>query len=99
MHTALKILQLVGTILPILGLVATFVVAYNMRAGAGRKWVLLIGPAATLAICVVFAEFIGANGNMLFVALLLLLWIFLLAYYPILVGYWAIREVRRRRAG
>lgn len=99
MNTALQVLQLVGTFLPVLGLVATFVVAYKMRIGAGKMWVLLIGPAVTLAVCMLFAEFIGANGNMLFVALLLLLWIFLLAYYPILVGVWAMREVRRRRAG
>ncbi len=92
-------LQVLGTFLPLLGLVVTFVIAYRMPPGTGRRLVLLIGPAATLALCMAFAEFIGANGNMLFIALLLMLWIFAFAYYPILVGYWAIRTARGHRGG
>jgi hypothetical protein len=91
-------LQLIGTFLPILGLALTFLLACNVRPGMARISVLLLGPAVTLAVCMSFAESIGANGNMLFVALLLILWIFLLAYYPILIAIWAIREVRKRRA-
>ncbi len=90
--------QLLGTFLPILGVASTFLLACNMRPGVARKLVLLLGPAATLTVCMFFAESFGANGNMLFVALLLFLWIFLAIYYPVLIGIWALREFRRRRA-
>jgi hypothetical protein len=93
-----RVLLLLGTFLPVLGMALTFLLAAMMRPGTGRALVLLAGPAATLAVCFLFARPIGANGNMLFIALLMILWVSLCAYYPILIAVWAIRAFRRRRA-
>ena len=90
-------IQVIGTLLPIAGVVLTFVCA---AATSGTvRWVILVGgPITTLALCYTFGEEIGRNGNMLFVALFSLLFIFVTIYYPCLVLYGLVSYFRRRNA-
>lgn len=91
----INILILLGTFLPILGLVLTFGIAAYF---AKIKWyVLFFGPLFTLLLCFIFGERIAYNGNMLFVAILGLYFIFLLGYYPILIGVAIWRWVKKRK--
>lgn len=90
--------QMIGTFVPVLGLVATFVIAFVVtRPGATRYVVLLAGPALTLAVSILIAEAVSRNGNILFVLLLVGLIIFVVVYYPVLLAVWLYLTITSRR--
>lgn len=86
----------VGTFLPVLGLGGTFAAAVVVR-GLWRWAVLVVGPAVTAASCYAIAEPVMRDGNLLAAVTFILLYLFLLVYYPVLgivgVAIW----IRRRR--
>lgn len=89
-------LTVIGTFLPLIGVVATAVFG---RITSGRvRWIVLVSlPAITLAASFVIAPEVGKDGNLLFVLLLLGLAVALTVYYPVLVVIAIRRWVSRRR--
>jgi hypothetical protein len=76
-------LILIGTIWPVIGVVVAILVAFILTGW--RRWLMLfIGPVLFLLPCYIYAEQIAYNGNMLFVALMALVWALAFIYYPIL---------------
>ncbi|MGB7859312.1 MAG: hypothetical protein WBM90_02315 [Acidimicrobiia bacterium] len=75
--------ELVGTFVPVIGMIATVVVA-ALTSGRVRWIALLTIPAATVALCLLIAEEVGRDGNLLFVAFLALLYVVVIVYYPVL---------------
>jgi len=63
-----------------------------------RWWILFLGPLVVMVPCLVFGDVIGQNGNMLFVALFLILLTGLYIYYPVLCLTGLIVFYRRSRA-
>jgi hypothetical protein len=77
-----NILILVGTIWPVVGFFLAILV--GLLFSGWLRWVmLLIGPIVFLLPCIIFAKQIAYNGNMLFVALFGVAFIFACVYYPI----------------
>ena len=58
---------------------------------------LLLGPAVTLAVCMLVGSRVGEDGNILFMVLLVALMVFLYACYPLLLGWWLVRGLLARR--
>ncbi|HID98322.1 MAG TPA: hypothetical protein EYP57_09095 [Thermodesulfobacteriaceae bacterium] len=57
------ILQLAGTVLPLMRIAATFVVASDVKGR--RRWsALFINPVVTLMVCFLWAREIATNGNL-----------------------------------
>lgn len=78
-----RLLQLIGTFLPVIGVFATIIVA-GVTAGWKRWSALTLIPAITLAIMVFGGGDIARDGNMLFALLFILFVLAVLVYYPIL---------------
>ena len=77
-----NILILLGTIWPVVGF--SLAILLGILFSGWLRWVmLLIGPIIFLLPCIIFAKQIAYNGNMLFVALLGVAFIFACVYYPI----------------
>ncbi len=79
-----NILIVLGTLWPLPGVCLAIYVAFLLP---GRKrWLMLFaGPALVILPCVIFAEQLAYNGNMLFVALMAIVLIFFIFYYPTLI--------------
>ena len=78
-----NILILIGTIWPIVGF--SLAILLGILFSGWLRWVtLMIGPIVLLLPCIIYAEQIAYNGNMLFVALLGVAFVFACVYYPIL---------------
>jgi len=76
-----RILVVIGTFLPVLGVVLTALLATILRHW-WRLAALILTPLLTYALCNYFANAIAENGNMLFVALLSVYMVTLCIYYP-----------------
>ncbi len=81
-------LQLIGTFVPVLGVILSFLLAYVLGPGVQRNAVLVLGPALTLVVCLLIGETVARNANLLFAVLLMGLVTFLFIYYPVLFGVW-----------
>lgn len=99
-----RLWQLLGTFLPLLGAVATAIVA-ALTTG-WKRWIALVAiPAATIALTTVYADVIARDGNLLFAALYLSFLLALVVYYPVLAilgtkKWWdARREANARATG
>lgn len=78
-----RLLQLIGTFLPVIGVFATIIVA-GVTTGWKRWCALILVPAITLVIVLYGGGEIARDGNMLFALLFVLFVLALLVYYPIL---------------
>lgn len=79
-----RLLQLIGTFLPVLGVIATVILAGATKGW--RRWAsLFVVPALTFVGAMVFGSEIARDGNLLFAVLFLLFLLALLVYYPILL--------------
>ena len=84
--------QWIGTFLPIIGMVA--IVGSGVLIPKARWWILGFGPMGLLLVCVLLADPIAYNGNLLYMVFLMYLFLFLGPYYTVL-GFLAFREIRR----
>ncbi len=91
-----RILQLVGTFLPVYGIALTITAAYVLRRG-WRAAALVAIPLITLWLCSVFGDRIAYDGNMLYVLLALLYFVALCLYYPVLLILGIIWLIRKRQ--
>ena len=91
-------LILLGTLWPP---VAVFLgILIGLAARGKWRWLLLvIAPAIMLLPCIIFAEQLAYNGNMLFVALLMTTLVFLFIYYPLLLVIGILTYIKRNRQG
>ena len=76
-------LILIGTIWPVVGVGAAILLAF-LFTGWKRWLMLFVGPVLFLLPCYIYAEQIAYNGNMLFIALMVLMWALAFIYYPVL---------------
>lgn len=83
MSDAGRIFQLVGTFLPVYGIVLTAAAAFFLRKGR-RLAALVVMPLIFLFLCYLFGEHIAYDGNMLYVLLALIYFAALCIYYPVL---------------
>ena len=93
-----RIFQLIGTFLPVYGIVLTIVLGIRCK-GRARTLVLLAVPLATYLLCAAFGESIAYDGNMLYVSLLAVFVVALPIYYPILLVFYSLKWVRAKREG
>ena len=91
-----RLLQFLGTFLPLLGVFATAIVA-ALTTGWKRWTALLVTPAATFALTTVYADVIARDGNLLFAALYILFLLALVVYYPVLAILGAKKWLDARR--
>lgn len=98
MHKVEQILLVAGTFLPLVGVLATVLLAIILQ-----KWwrlaVLALLPLLFYGLSNYFAPQIGANGNMLFVAIFGVYLVMLAIYYPVLLIAGVILWLRRDRGG
>ena len=88
-------LVLVGTLLPVLGIGATALLA--AATNGTTRWVILVGlPAITVALCWLAIDPVWSNGNLLAAAVYLSYFVALLAYYPLLMVAGAVTYYRTR---
>jgi len=80
-----QVMALLGVFLPVLGLGATFLLAWSSQSVIRRWTILAVGPALTLLVFLAFFEPIADVGHMLAVAMFLGLVVFLIGYYPVLI--------------
>lgn len=93
-----NVLILIGTIWPLAGVALAIFIAFLLRGW--QRWVMLFaGPVVFLIPCYVYGEQLGANGNMLFVALMAGMFVLGVVYYPALLLVLVIRLIRKSRAG
>ena len=79
-----NILILIGTFWPVAGPCLAIIAAFLLSGW--RRWLmLLIGPPLFLLPCIIYAGKISYNGNMLFVALLGLVFFTAVIYYAVLL--------------
>lgn len=91
-----RFLQLVGTFLPLFGVIATGILAAVTTGW--RRWTALVAiPAATYALTTVYADVIARDGNLLFAALYLSFLLALVVYYPVLAILGAKKWLDARR--
>ena len=93
-----RILQLIGTFLPVYGVILTIILGISCK-GRARAVALLIVPLVTYLLCTGFGESIAYDGNMLYVALLAVFVAVLPVYYPVLLVFWGLKWVRAKREG
>lgn len=79
-----RILLVVGTFLPVLGVILTVCLGVVLQRRR-RAAALVLTPLLTYGLCDYFAGPIAANGNLLFVALLGVYMVALCIYYPVLL--------------
>lgn len=88
-------LVVVGTLLPVLGIGATALLAATTNGST--RWVILAGlPAITVALCWLAIDPVWSNGNLLAAAVYLSFFVALLAYYPLLMVAGAVAYYRTR---
>lgn len=96
MDQSSRILQLVGTFLPVYGIALTVLLGIILK-GRLRGVALVVTPLLTYFLCSYSARFIGSDGNMLFVALLGIFMVLLPIYYPVLLFAYGISWIRRKK--
>lgn len=85
--------QLILTFLPVFTVVGTAAGAFT-SSGPTRAAVLVAGPLVGTLLSWAALPVSGENGNILAVALVLLLTVGLMLYYPILLIVWLTRRSR-----
>jgi len=93
---AARILQLIGTFLPLYGVVLTVIAGFSLK-GRWRVGALLLIPLLTYVLCGQLGSFLGDNGNMLFVALFAVYIALLPIYYPVLLIVFGIKWIRYKQ--
>ena len=78
------ILIFLGSLWPLLGVCLAIYVAFKLP-GWQRWSMLFVGPVLLLLPCMIYAEQLAYNGNMLFVSLMAIALIFFVFYYPTLI--------------
>ena len=96
MGQAERILQLIGTFLPVYGVVLTAFLGIVLR-GWWRVAALLLVPLLTYGLGDYFGSMLGFDGNMLFVTIHLSFCVGLVIYYPILLIALIFVWLRRRK--
>lgn len=86
--------QLILTFLPVFTVIGT-VAAASATSGRSRTVALVAGPLVGTLLSWAALPVSGENGNLLAVALVLLLTVGLVLYYPILLIGWLARRTRR----
>ncbi len=90
-----SILILIGTFWPVVGVCLAIMIAFLLTGW--KRWVgLFLGPVLLLLPCIIFAEQIAYNGNMLFVALMGIVLVLSFVYYPVLVITGVVLLIRDR---
>lgn len=79
-----RILQLIGTFLPIYGIVLTAIFGVVLKRWS-RAAALLLIPLLTYWLCSHWGEAIAFDGNMLYVALFGVFMLGMCIYYPVLL--------------
>ena len=93
-----NVLILMGTIWPVAGTGLAIFIAILLKGW--KRWLMLFaGPPLLLMPCYFYAEQIAYNGNMLFVALMGIVLLMALVYYPVLVITGIVLMVRDRESG
>ncbi len=78
-------LIVIGTFLPIIGVILTVVLALKLPPGR-KRWMVLFGvPLITLLLCCVFGRQIAYDGNLLFAVIFGGFALMLFFYYPVLI--------------
>lgn len=90
-------LVVVGTLLPVIGIGATALLA-GVTQGATRWMILTELPAFTLALCWLAVDPVWSDGNLLAAALYLSYFVGLVAYYPLLCVVGAVTYRRAKRS-
>ena len=86
---------LFGTVLPILGSVATVVLALTVP-GLGRWVVLFVLPAVVLVVAWWLAPVVMKNGNLAAAAIFAIYYVGLCVYYPVLLVVGVVVALRSR---
>jgi hypothetical protein len=87
--------DLLGTFLPILGMLAVALSAVFFRRG--RWWILFFGPLLVLFLCFALLPWLADNGNLLYMTLFVGLYAGLGVYYLVLCVVAGIVFYRRVR--
>ena len=91
-----RILQWLGTFLPVYGIALTLLLGILLK-GRWRAIALVAVPLLTYLLCSSFGRFIATDGNMLFVALFGIFMVLLPIYYPVLLVVFGLTWIRRKR--
>ena len=89
-------LILLGTVWPLISVGLTVILAVILE-GWKRWTVLFLGPPVIMAPCIWFAEEIAYNGNMLFVAILGIMYLAAIIYYPLLLLTFIFLQYKNRK--
>jgi hypothetical protein len=98
MAHAERVWQLVGTFLPIIGIVLTIFVAVILKGW--QRWAsMVVIPLLVFAVCAHYGKFLATDGNLLFVAISMFYATLLSVYYPVLICVGFYRWFQNRRNG
>lgn len=93
-----RLMPLVGTFLPVTGVLLTAFLAVVLKDG--RRWsVMIIVPLFFYTLCAYFGKMIATDGNLLFVVLSMLYLVVLCIYYPVLTVCGLFLWLRLNNAG
>ena len=91
-----NVLILIGTFWPVLSVCLAIFIAFLLMGW--QRWLMLfVGPVLFFMPCYIYAEEIGYNGNMLFVALFGLVFALAFLYYPILTIAGIVTIIKNRK--
>lgn len=83
--TLFERIAFLGVFLPILGIAATFLLAWSCKSASRRWTILVLGPALIFLVFIAFFEPIAEVGSLLAVVMLAGLVVFVFCYYPVLM--------------
>lgn len=90
-------LILLGTLLPVIGTIATIILGAVLKNTA--RWIsLYIIPISTLAVCLLYSKELANNGNMLYAALILIYIIVVPIYYAVLIVVSSILLIKKKKS-
>ena len=90
-----RILQLLGTFLPVYGIILTIIAAVLLTKGK-RVVALILIPLLTLWLCSLLGSRIAYDGNLLYVSLVMLFSVALAVYYPTLLIIGIVLRIKRK---
>lgn len=91
-----QILLLIGTIWPPIGFVLGVMSAFLFSHW--KRWlVLIVGPLLFVSPCLIFFQPLASDGNMLFVALMIIVYLMGLIYYTVLLVTGIVLIIRKKQ--
>ena len=93
-----RVLQLIATFLPVIGIILTASLAIVLKDW--KRWAaMVVIPFVTYALCSHFGKAIATDGNLLYVIISMCYLALLCIYYPLLTIFAAFLWLRRNDKG